>query len=76
MNTDQVKAVLHEFTRIGILVISYLQLDGGIHFTISTQQNLDGNGVITSTKKKNGNIVYITDHTLVAILASNMYILM
>lgn len=77
MNADQVKAkVLREFTSIGISVFSYLNLDGGIRFTISTQQNLDGNGVITSAKKKNGNIVYITDHTPVAILASNMYILM
>ena len=57
--------VLHEFT--GISVTLCLQSDGGIHLIIPAQQNLDGNGVITSAKKRNGNIVNITDHILVAI---------
>ena len=65
MNADQVKAkVLREFT--GISVFSYLQLDGGVRLTISSQQHLDGNEVITSAKKRNGNVVYITNRTQVA----------
>ena len=49
MNADQAKAVLREF---GILVFSYLQLDGGIRFTISTQQNLDWNGESQGQRKR------------------------
>ena len=66
MSADEVKAkVLREFTAISM--ISYLQLNGGVHMAISSQQQLDGNEVITSAKKRNGNVVYITDRTLVYI---------
>lgn len=64
MSADEVKTkVLQEFTTIS--TISYLQLNGGVRMAISSQQHLDGNEVITSAKKRNGNVVYITDQTLV-----------
>ena len=62
MSAGEVKTkVLREFTTIS--TISYLQLNGGVHMAISSQQHLDGNEVITNAKKRNGNIVYITDRT-------------
>ena len=62
MSAGEVKTkVLREFTTIS--TISYLQLNGGVHMAVSSQQHLDGNEVITNAKKRNGNIVYITDRT-------------
>ena len=46
----------------------YLQLNGGIKMAISSQQNLDGNEVITCAKKRNGNITYITDRVQIIYL--------
>jgi len=63
MSADEVKAkFLCEFTTIS--TISYLQLNGAVDMAISSQQDLDNNKVITSSLKINGNVVYITDHTM------------
>ena len=69
MSVDQVKAkILQEFSAISTM--SYLQLNGGIKISISSQQNLDGNEVITCAKKRNGNILYITDRLQVILPAA------
>lgn len=60
MNAAQVRAkILQGFPNAS--AISFLQLNGGINMTISSNQNLDGDGVITASAKRNGNVVYITD---------------